>query len=209
MAIHFRILLEENNEERIHLAEKLADEIIFSARKTKIRQKENLSPNKRQGYNTRYQSSKSASAIPVRETRSSKIRKTALLKEIIKNTSNAEYADRKRRRKPENKKPKKTQKSSKNVLSTYQVKSNNMLNIDIANISKISVDPGNFVTLGSYLNYQPKSNDVLLSESMQQYTLRKSMDTLDSANILQRFVKLVKFTIWKVICTNGQIDTCF
>ena len=30
MAIHFRILLEENNEERIHLAEKLADEIITS-----------------------------------------------------------------------------------------------------------------------------------------------------------------------------------
>ena len=209
MAIHFRILLEENNEERIHLAEKLANEIISSARKTKIRQKENLSPNKRQGYNTRYQSSKSASAIPVRETRSSKIRKTALLKEIIKNTSNAEYADRKRRRKPENRKPKKTQKSSKNALSTYQVKSKNMLNTDISNISKISVDPGNFVTLGSYLNYQPKSNDVLLSESMQQYTLHKSMDTLDSANILQRFVKLVKFTIWKVICTNGQIDTCF
>ena len=209
MAIHFRILLEENNEERIHLAEKLANEIISSARKTKIRQKENLSPNKRQGYNTRYQSSKSASAIPVRETRSSKIRKTALLKEIIKNTSNAEYADRKRRRKPENRKPKKTQKSSKNALSTYQVKSNNMLNTDISNISKISVDPGNFVTLVSYLNYQPKSNDVLLSESMQQYTLRKSMDTLDSANILQRFVKLVKFAIWKVICTNGQIDTCF
>ena len=209
MAIHFRILLEENNEERIYLAEKLANEIISSARKTKIRQKENLSPNKRQGYNTRYQSSKSASAIPVRETRSSKIRKTALLKEIIKNTSNAEYADRKRRRKPENRKPKKTQRNSKNALSTYQVKSNNMLNTDISNISKISVDPGNFVTLGSYLNYQPKSNDVLLSESMQQYTLRKSMDTLDSANILQRFVKLVKFTIWKVICTNGQIDTCF
>ena len=209
MAIHFRILLEENNEERIHLAEKLANEIISSARKTKIRQKENLSPNKRQGYNTRYQSSKSASAIPVRETRSSKIRKTALLKEIIKNTSNAEYADRKRRRKTENRKPKKTQKSSKNALSTYQVKSKNMLNTDISNISKISVDPGNFVTLGSYLNYQPKSNDVLLSESMQQYTLHKSMDTLDSANILQRFVKLVKFTIWKVICTNGQIDTCF
>ena len=209
MAIHFRILLEENNEERIHLAEKLANEIISSARKTKIRQKENLSPSKRQGYNTRYQSSKSASAIPVRETRSSKIRKTALLKEIIKNTSNAEYADRKRRRKPENRKPKKTQKSSKNALSTYQVKSNNMLNTDISNISKISVDPGNFVTLVSYLNYQPKSNDVLLSESMQQYTLHKSMDTLDSANILQRFVKLVKFTIWKVICTNGQIDTCF
>ena len=209
MAIHFRILLEENNEERIYLAEKLANEIISSARKTKIRQKENLSPNKRQGYNTRYQSSKSASAIPVRETRSSKIRKTALLKEIIKNTSNAEYADRKRRRKPENRKPKKTQKSSKNALSTYQVKSKNMLNTDISNISKISVDPGNFVTLVSYLNYQPKSNDVLLSESMQQYTLHKSMDTLDSANILQRFVKLVKFTIWKVICTNGQIDTCF
>ena len=209
MAIHFRILLEENNEERIYLAEKLANEIISSARKTKIRQKENLSPNKRQGYNTRYQSSKSASAIPVRETRSSKIRKTALLKEIIKNTSNAEYADRKRRRKTENRKPKKTQKSSKNALSTYQVKSNNMLNTDISNISKISVDPGNFVTLVSYLNYQPKSNDVLLSESMQQYTLHKSMDTLDSANILQRFVKLVKFTIWKVICTNGQIDTCF
>ena len=209
MAIHFRILLEENNEERIYLAEKLANEIISIARKTKIRQKENLSPNKRQGYNTRYQSSKSASAIPVRETRSSKIRKTALLREIIKNTSNAEYADRKRRRKPENRKPKKTQKSSKNALSTYQVKLNNMLNTDISNISKISVDPGNFVTLVSYLNYQPKSNDVLLSESMQQYTLRKSMDTLDSANILQRFVKLVKFTIWKVICTNGQIDTCF
>ena len=209
MAIHFRILLEENNEERIHLAEKLANEIISSARKTKIRQKENLSPNKRQGYNTRYQSSKSASAIPVRETRSSKIRKTALLREIIKNTSNAEYADRKRRRKPENRKPKKAQKSSKNALSTCQVKSNNMLNTDISNISKISVDPGNFVTLVSYLNYQPKSNDVLLSESMQQYTLHKSVDTLDSANILQRFVKLVKFTIWKVICTNGQIDTCF
>ena len=197
MAIYFRIILEENNEERIHLAEKLASEIISATRKTKIRQKENLSPSKRQGYNTHYQSSKSTSAIPVRETRSSKIRKTALLKEIIKNTSNAEYTDRKRRRKLENKKPKKTQKSPKNLLSTYQIKSNNTLNTDTANISKTGVDPGNFVTLGSYLNYQPKSNDVLLNESMQQYTLRKSMDTLDSTNIQQRFVqkyKQVKFS---------------
>ena len=190
MTIHFRIILEENNEERIHLAEKLANEIISSARKKNIIQKENLSRSKRHGYNTRYQSSKSTSAIPVRETRSSKIRKTALLKEIIKNTSNAEYTDRKRRKKLENKKTKKTQKSSKKLLSTYQVNSNNMLNTDTANISKTSVDPGNFVTLGSYLNYQPKSNDILLSESMQQYTLRKSMDTLDSANIQQRFVQV-------------------
>ena len=201
MAIYFRIILEENNEERIHLAKKLTSEIISATRKTKIRQKENLSPSKRQGYNTRYQSSKSTSTIPVRETRSSKIRKTALLKEIIKNTSNAEYTDRKRRRKLENKKPKKTQKSSKNLLNTYQVKSN-MLNTDTANISKTGVDPGNFVTLSSYLNYQPKSNDVLLNESMQQYTLRKSMDTLDSTNIQQRFVqkyKQVKFSTWKII----------
>jgi len=77
-----RILLQENNKERLTAAEKIATNVIRNKTNSIKESNVNKHKTKRHNFNER---SKQTISIPVKETRTSRIRKNALLNEVLRN----------------------------------------------------------------------------------------------------------------------------
>ncbi|XP_057300098.1 rootletin-like isoform X2 [Hydractinia symbiolongicarpus] len=154
-----RAMLEENNEERVRMAQKLVDEVMSKKKKMKTK-----SPFRRKFKNERYKNS--TTSIPVRETRASRIRRTALISDVL-NTTKLRQETSRRKLKSKTKERRKESVGSNFADVVFPNQSMDCRST-AGRSSRMSVEAHEFVTKVTYDRYQDKLTK-RLRQTVKQY----------------------------------------